>query len=225
MFRLTVEGRDQLPAGPALLCFNHQSWIDPFLLMAVLPWRPRLSFFGPKEADMQVGGRNRLIRWTGMAVPYRPDKGDPLGASRRVRDVFAAGGVLAIAGEGRIHGGEAELLPLSEGPAFFALSSGVPIVPIAINGTSWLAFRRHVRIRIGRPIPAEGRASREAVHALTDATWTALHELCAGYPDPEPPRPGSRWYRWTEQFNEWPEGARPVASPTEPGEAEPSAEL
>jgi 1-acyl-sn-glycerol-3-phosphate acyltransferase len=209
-FRRRFEGRSQLPDGPYLLCFNHQSWADPFILLAVLPWRPRVTFFGPKEADLRVGRRNRLIAWSGMALPYRPDKTDLLGAARRAHAVFTAGVVLAIAGEGRIHAGEAKLLPLDEGAAFFAQHAGVPIVPVALNGTSWLAFGRRLRVRVGVPIPTAGRTSREDMQALTAETWQALHTLCAGYPDPVPPRAGSLWYRLTEAFNEWPEGARPA---------------
>ena len=41
--RVRLEGRDRLPAGPAIYCFNHLSWADPFILMAVLPMRPRNS--------------------------------------------------------------------------------------------------------------------------------------------------------------------------------------
>ncbi|MFL5680249.1 MAG: lysophospholipid acyltransferase family protein [Chloroflexota bacterium] len=205
--RLSVEGRDRLPGSPAVLCFNHMSWTDPFVLMATLPMRPRLFFFGPREEDMRAGGRNRAMLWTGSAVPYKPGKNDLLDATRRVKAVFDAGGVLAIAGEGRIHLRESELLPLSEGTAYFALRSGVPIVPIAINGTSWLTFGRRVRITIGEPIPAEGRPTREAIAALTSRAWAELHALVAEAPDlPEPGRVG-RWV--TELFNEWPEGSRP----------------
>jgi 1-acyl-sn-glycerol-3-phosphate acyltransferase len=215
--RLRVEGRDRLPGGPALYCFNHLNWIDPFVLMATLPMRPRLYFFGPKEEDMAAGGRNRLMSWTGAAVPYKPGKNDLLEATRRVRAVFASGGVLAIAGEGRIHAGEAELLPLSEGAAYFALRSGVPLVPIAINGTSWLRFGGSIRVRIGAPIATHGRPTREALADLTGQAWTALHDLVAGQPDL--PRPGwvGRWV--TERFNDWPEGARPplpLAAPDPP---------
>ena len=70
--------------APAIYCFNHLSWTDPFVLMAVLPFRPRLWFFGPKEEDMAVGGRNRVMRWTGTAIPYKPGKNDLLEATRRV---------------------------------------------------------------------------------------------------------------------------------------------
>lgn len=210
LFRIRVEGRDRLPAGPALVCFNHQSWTDPFILLATLPWRPRLSFFGPREEDMAVGARNRIMSWTGTAVPYKPGKNDLLEATRRVKAVFDAGGVLAIAGEGRIHSGEGELLALNEGAAFFALRSGVPIVPVAVNGTSWLAFGRTIRVRIGEPIPAQGRPTRAGLATLTDRTWAALHDLLEGYPDPTPPATGSPWYTFTERFNDWPEGARPA---------------
>jgi 1-acyl-sn-glycerol-3-phosphate acyltransferase len=203
-----VEGRDRLPAGPAIVCFNHLNWVDPFVVMAALPFRPRLFFFGPREEDMRRGGRNRLMVWTGATVPYKPGKTDLIEATRRVRTVIGEGGVLAIAGEGRIHAGERELLPLSEGAAYFALRNGVPLVPLAINGTSWLAFRHHARVRIGEPLVASGRPTREAVDRLTEATASALCALVADYPDP--PRPGPLGRLLTEWFNDWPEGVRPT---------------
>ena len=206
--RLDVEGRERLPAIPAVLCFNHLNWVDPFVLMATLPMRPRLFFFGPKEEDMRSGGRNRILAWTGTTVPYRPGKNDLLDATRRVRSVFRHGGTLAIAGEGRIHRREAELLALSEGPAYFALRAGVPIIPIAINGTSWLRFGGRVRVRVGDPIVRDGRATRATVADLTDATASALRAMVADYPDPPAPGPVGRWL--TELFNDWPEGSRPL---------------
>jgi 1-acyl-sn-glycerol-3-phosphate acyltransferase len=206
--RPRIEGRDRLPAGPAVYCFNHLNWSDPFVLMGTLPVRPRLYFFGPKEEDMATGGRNRLMKWTGSAVPYKPGKNDLLAATRTVQAVFSAGGVLAIAGEGRIHARESELLPLNEGAAYFALRARLPVVPVAINGTSWLHFRAPVRIRIGQPIKVDVRATREAVSRLTDQTWGELHALVADYPDV--PRPGRVGVWITELFNDW-EGAPPSA--------------
>jgi 1-acyl-sn-glycerol-3-phosphate acyltransferase len=189
-------------------CFNHLNWSDAFVLMAVLPFRPRLSFFGPREEDMTIGGRNRIMAWTGATVPYRPGKDDLLGATRRVQAVFAAGGVLAIAGEGRIHARESAVGRLEEGPAYFALRAGVPVIPLAISGTSWLRFGRLVRVRAGAPIQASGRANRENVDALTRRIHAALSELVAGAPELPPPGPIGR--RVTELFNEWPEGSRPT---------------
>ena len=204
--RVRIVGRNRLPAGPAIYCFNHLSWADPFVLMAILPFRPRLFFFGPKEEDMLAGGRNRLMGWTGTPIPYRPGKDDLLGATRRVSAVLGAGGVVAIAGEGRIHAGEAELWSLSDGAAYFALRAKVPIVPLAINGTSWLRFGGRVTLAVGEPILPSGRANRDAVDELTRQTWDGLHALVRTAPDVR--RPG-RFGRWlTEAFNDWPEGSR-----------------
>ncbi|HEY7591086.1 MAG TPA: HAD-IA family hydrolase [Candidatus Limnocylindrales bacterium] len=205
--RLRVEGREKIPDAPVVYCFNHLNWSDPMILLASLPIRPRVFFFGPKEQDMSLGRRNRLMGWSNVTVPYKPGKDDMLDAARRVRNVFATGGALAIAGEGRIHAGESELLPLEEGVAYFALGSGVPIVPVAISGSSWLRFGRRIRVRIGDPLPATGRPTRDAVRRLTSATWEALHGLVAGAPDFPPPGRFGRWL--TERFNDWPEGSRP----------------
>ncbi len=207
--RVRLDGHERLPAGPAIYCFNHLNWSDPFVLMAALPFRPRLWFFGPKEDDMGVGGRNRLMTWAGTVIPYKPAKNDLLGATRHVAAVISTGAVVAIAGEGRIHHRESELLPLSEGAAYFALRSHVPLVPVAITGTSWLRLGGRVRVQIGAPIQTEGRPTREAVAALTARAWQDLHDLVGDAPDlPEPGRVG-RWI--TERFNDWPEGSRAAA--------------
>jgi 1-acyl-sn-glycerol-3-phosphate acyltransferase len=205
--RLRVEGRENLPNGPAVLCFTHMNWADPFLIAAALPARPRLFIFGPKEEDMSVGGRNKLMWWSGVAVPYKPGKNDLIEATRAVRDIFALGGVLAIAGEGRIHRSEQEVLPLNEGAAYFALRSGVPLVPVALNGSSWIRFGGRIRVRIGRPLVPEGRPTREAVAGLTARTHAALCDLVADHPELPEPGPFARWL--TELFNDWPEGRRP----------------
>jgi len=209
LLRVHIEGREHLASGAAIYCSNHLNWTDPLIMLAVLPGSPKFAMFGPKEADMAKGARNRLIVWAGFGIPYRPAKTDMLETARRVQRVIEDGWVIFIFGEGRIHRGERELLPLADGTAFFALRGGVPIVPIAINGTSWLGFRRTIRVRIGAPIPAQGRATREAISALTARTDEAIRSLVADFPDRTRPGPFGRWL--TELFNDWPEGSRPAA--------------
>lgn len=207
--RFDVEGRDRIPAGPAIYAFNHLSWVDPFALMATLPLRPRLSFFGPKEEDMRSSGRNRVMLWTGSAIPYKPGKNDLLEATRRVSAVIGKGGVLAIAAEGRIGAMEDQLLPLNDGAAYFALRSRVPLVPIAINGTTWLRFGARVRIRIGEPIAVEGRPDRAGVEALTSQLAARLGAMLGDAPSPDRTGRVAAWM--TDRFNEWPEGSRDAA--------------
>ena len=100
-----------------------------------------------------------------------------------------SGGVVAIAGEGRIHVRESELLPLNEGAAYFALRSGIPLVPIAINGTSWLRFGGRVRVRVGEPIAADGRPTRAAI-AGADRPTPGRRSTTMVADAPELPPPG-----------------------------------
>src|SRR4029079_8385616 len=101
---------------------------------------------------------NRIMSWTGTTIPYKPGKNDLLDATRRVAAVIASGGGVAIAGEGRIHVRESDLLPLSEGAAYFALRSGVPLVPVAVHGTSWLRLGGGGHVGGGGGAPGPGGA-------------------------------------------------------------------
>jgi len=210
--RVRADGLENLPTGPSIICFSHQNWADPFFLFASLPRLPRVYFFGPEQEDMRHGVRNRLMRWSGTVVPFRPGKRGLVAATRLAEALVARGGTIAIAGEGRIHSGESALLPLLDGPAYLALRCGVPIVPVAINGTSWLGFRRLVRVRFGAPIAyvaGTGPLTRESVDETTARIWAALHALVADFPDRPPP--GLVGRQLTEWFNDWPEGGRPPA--------------
>jgi 1-acyl-sn-glycerol-3-phosphate acyltransferase len=205
--RLRIEGLENLPDGSSVVCFNHLNWTDPIVVLAAMPARPPLYFFGPKEPDMYVGARNRLMRWAGNAVAYLPGNRDMVRAVKRVDELMASGAALAIAGEGRIHVGESGIRELSEGPAVFALRSHVPVVPVAINGNSWLGFGRQVRVRVGQPVPTVGLDRRRDAAAVTREVRARLADLVADAP--ELPPPGPFWRRVTEVFNDWPEGARP----------------
>lgn len=201
VLRVRLEGREHILPGAAMYCFNHLSWLDPIVVMAAFPVRSRLYFYGPKEADMRVGGRNRLIWWSGIAVPFRPGKDDLVTSVRRSEAVFRSGGMLAIAGEGRIHVHEGDLMPLHEGAAYLALRAKVPIVPVAISGTSWVGFRRTVTVRVGEPIPTGPRPTREAIEHYSARTWHAIKAMVAG--DRDRPVPG-RFGRWlSDRFNDW----------------------
>jgi 1-acyl-sn-glycerol-3-phosphate acyltransferase len=208
--RVRVDGAERLPAGPAILCFTHENWADPFYIFAAVRSCPRLYFFGPEQDEMRQGFRNRLMRWGGVVIPFRPGKRGLMAATARAETLLCDGAVVAIAGEGRIHAGEGTVLPLRDGPAYLALRAGVPIVPMAINGTTWLGLRRVVRIRVGLPLEAQdlqGRPAADQVRRLTAQIQSSLEMLVADFPEQPRPGPIGRWL--TELFNDWPEGSRP----------------
>ncbi|HEX7490799.1 MAG TPA: 1-acyl-sn-glycerol-3-phosphate acyltransferase [Candidatus Limnocylindrales bacterium] len=210
--KVQVEGLERLPAGPYVLCFTHQSWADPFYVFAAVPEAPRVYFFGPEQEEMRRGARNRLMRWCGVVVPYKPGNRGLVAATSRVQDLLKGGSVVALAGEGRIHAGEGIVLPLRQGPAYLSLRAGVPLVPVSINGTGWLGFRRIVRLRVGIPLVAmperSARPTTADVARLTANAQAALEALVSDFADQ--PRPGWVQRRLTEMFNDWPEGARPA---------------
>jgi 1-acyl-sn-glycerol-3-phosphate acyltransferase len=213
--RVRVEGSSALPAGPFVLCFSHQNWADPLYLVPSIPRSARIFFFGPEQDDMRRGFRNRMMRWVGVAIPYRPGKRGLISATARAHALIRGGAIVAIAGEGRIHAGEGVVLPLQAGPAYLALRAGVPVVPIAVNGTTWLGFRRVVRLRVGAPILTSirtpSRPTGAEVAGLIGRIQAALETLVADFEDQPPPGPIGQWV--TELFNLWPEGSRPAIPP------------
>lgn len=206
LIRLRLEGQEHIPDGPALYCFNHLGWTDPPVLLATFPRRVRLFFYGPREETMSRGARNRIMWWTGVSVPFKPGNEGLITSVKRAQAVFDAGAGLAIAGEGAIHIHEGDLLPLQEGAAYLAMRAGVPIVPVAITGTSWIGFRRLVRVRIGAPIPTGVRPTHDAIREYTWRTWHALRAMVAEDRDLAVPGRFGRWL--TDVFNDWGPGGR-----------------
>jgi 1-acyl-sn-glycerol-3-phosphate acyltransferase len=189
LFDVRAVGLEHWPRPPFQLVANHHNGWDPLLVIAVAPLEPRITWFGPREADFGRGFKNRVMAFFGGMIPYNPEKTTLTSAVRAVRRVFEADGVLGIFAEGRIGFRESELLPFEEGAAAFAAMSGVPVVPCAVVNSTHLWFRRRIEVRYGPPIPTEdarGRAGREVLEGrIRDA-------IAALLPDVEPHLPHRR---------------------------------
>jgi 1-acyl-sn-glycerol-3-phosphate acyltransferase len=193
LFDVRAEGLEHWPAPPFQLVVNHHNGWDPLLILAVVPLDPRISWFGPREADFSHGFKNRVMAFFGGVIPYHPEHSTLTSAVRAVRRVFAARGVLGTFAEGRVGFAEASLLPFEEGASAFATMAGVPVVPCAIVGSTHLWFRRRVVVRFGPPIPVTPGRSPQARAALDAATRAAIIRLL---PDAEPRLPRRRPLRF-----------------------------
>lgn len=189
LFRVEVEGLDRWPKAPFQMTSNHHSGWDPMLILSVSPFRPRVTWFGPKEADFSRGFKNRAIGFFGGAIPFNPAKTNIPSATRAVQRVFDAGGVLAITPEGTLGFRETELLPLQAGAFLFASISAVPIVPSAVVGSSTMWFRKRIVVRFGEAIAVERGGGREARAALLERVRAAMTALL---PTEEPVYPAWR---------------------------------
>lgn len=189
LFDVRPSGLEHWPRPPFQLVANHHNGWDPLLVISVVPLEPRITWFGPREADFGRGFKNRVMAFFGGMIPYNPEKTTLTSAVRAVRRVFDARGVLGIFAEGRIGFREAELLPLEEGAAAFAAMSGVPVVPCAVVNSTQLWFRRRVEVRFGPPISTADSRGRDAREALEARIRDALADLL---PETEPRIPRRR---------------------------------
>ncbi len=187
LFDVRVSGLEHWPEPPFQLVANHHNGFDPMLVLSVVPVEPRITWFGPREADFSRGFKNRLMAFVGGVIPYNPEKTTLTSAVRAVRRVFDAEGVLGIFAEGRVGFRESELLPFEDGAAAFAATSGVPVVPCAIVGSTDLWFRRRIEIRFGAPIRTDAVRGREARAALEARIREEIGSLLPGT-EPRLPR-------------------------------------
>jgi len=187
LFDIRVSGLEHWPRPPFQLVANHHNGFDPMLVMAATPLQPRITWFGPREADFSRGFKNRVMAFMGGVIPYHPKHVTLTSAVRAVRRVFAADGVLGIFAEGRIGFRETELLEFEEGAAAFAAASAVPVVPCAIVGSTQLWLRRRINIHFGTPIPTadvRGRSGRTELEGRIRAAVKGMLPVI----EPRPPR-------------------------------------
>ena len=189
LFDVRTTGLEHWPDPPFQLVANHHNGFDPLIVLAAVPIEPRITWFGPKEADFSSGLKNRVMAFFGGVIPYNPEKTTLTSAVRAVRRVYEADGVLGIFAEGRIGFREGELLEFEDGAAAFAVSSRVQVVPCAIVGSTDLWFRRRIDIRFGTPIRTDGIRGREARAQLDARIRGAVSALL---PDREPELPRRR---------------------------------
>ena len=85
LFDVRVEGLEHWPTPPFQVVANHHNGFDPLLVMAVAPLEPRITWFGPREADFSHGFKNRVMAFFGGVIPYNPSKTTLTSAVRAVR--------------------------------------------------------------------------------------------------------------------------------------------
>ncbi len=153
-------------------------------LMAILPFRPRLFFFGPKEEDMLTGGRNRVMHWTGTTIPYKPGKNDLLDG-----DSTGRGGHQGRRGRGHRRRGpdrrrtSPSCCRSTTGRRSSRCARTSPSCRSPSVGTIWLRFGGRVTVRVGEPIVIAGRPDRATIAATSETCgpgWLAPPRRCPG---------------------------------------------
>jgi 1-acyl-sn-glycerol-3-phosphate acyltransferase len=221
-FRLELRGGEHLPrdasgrpaGGWIAAGLPHRTWVDPFVLVDLLPVEPRLVFMGDGRAIFRSRLRRLVFRAVGGVVPIWPGSGPAAFASHleAVASVVAAGAVLVLFPEAGAAVPVERARPLGKGIAYFALRTGAPIVPLVLGGTHELFRGRRIVLDVLPPLSVQELAGlppgtqlpepgSPAERALADRVVEALHartaEAVARAHDSAEPRPGSpRRWRW-----------------------------
>jgi long-chain acyl-CoA synthetase len=175
-FPAHVTGLEQLPeSGPFLICPNHQSFVDPVIMAAFLPWRVFHNTFAVGTSDIFGTGLMRMLaRWLRVVV-VDPDA-NLVPAMRAGAFGLRRGRVLLLYPEGeRSIDGTPKLF--KKGAAILSIHMQAPIVPVAIEGFQevWPRGKKFfqklapVKMKFGDPIipPSESEASEAAYEQLT----------------------------------------------------------
>jgi 1-acyl-sn-glycerol-3-phosphate acyltransferase len=175
-FRMQRIGREHLPKhGPLLLASNHRSFLDPFVI-GMLVRRP--VYYMAKRELFEKRWQAWILNALG-AFPVDRGHGDSA-AMDTARTILERGDCVVLFPEGtRVRSGP--LAKPRRGVGRLALETGVPVAPVAVNGTEdvrrgWRIRPRKVRIRVGRPLnfPTAGSSSPSLAEAVTDRVWSCV---------------------------------------------------
>jgi len=160
--RLEVQGKENLLAleKPFLICPNHQSFLDPFVLCSTYDFERFRNTFHVGASDFF---QSRFMKWVALmlqTVPVDPDT-QLMKAMKAGAIGLKHGKILNIYPEGE-RSFDGALHDFKKGAAILATELDLPILPVALDGLHKV-WARHtlkirpakVKIRFGKPFYAK----------------------------------------------------------------------
>ena len=174
-FRLSRQGRSYARhQGGLIVAANHRSFLDPFVIAAILPFRRPMAFVAKVELFEK--------RWQGWflnrlgAYPVNRGEADE-DTVATTQAVLQRGGTICIFPEGtRIRSGS--LAPPHRGVGRLALETGAAVLPVAVLGTEhirrgWRIRPKKVKVRAGKAMtfPQTEHPSPQLAATVTTRIW------------------------------------------------------
>jgi 1-acyl-sn-glycerol-3-phosphate acyltransferase len=202
IYRPVIEGRHRVPrSGPVILASNHLSFIDSVVIPLVAP--RSVLFLAKSEYFDGPGFKGLLTKWYFTALGAVPVKRGTHGAGQAAlesaTEILNSGEIFGIYPEGT-RSRDGRLYRGKTGVGWLALTTGAPVVPVALIGTehiqavgSRLPKIRQVTVRFGTPLIFDGgpelARSAQARRKVTDEIMNAIHDLSGqerapGYNEP-----------------------------------------
>ncbi len=179
-WRLGVEGR--WPGkGPYVVVANHQSMLDILLLSRL----PREMKWVAKEELFRIPWVGWMLRMSGDIPIRRGDAESGGEALARAKEYLQRGMSVMLFPEGT-RSAKGTLLPFKSGAFRLAIEAGVPVLPIAVQGTAegmpkggpWVRPCRAFA-RILEPVPTAGRGVDATIELRDEVRRRIATELPA----------------------------------------------
>lgn len=196
-FNIEVEGLERVPRGEALIvaAAPHRNWIDPFLILQVLPPSPRTYFLAAADTTGNRWWKRISIELAGGMVPVATRGHLNRDGLELSLGILERGNCVGIFPEGWGAKLDPEIMPLKRGVAFISQHSGRRVLPVALAGTTDLWRGKTLRVRIAPPLDALPlEANRYEEQTYVDALRAVLRETVP--PEPEEPLNGRKPWRW-----------------------------
>lgn len=188
--RPQVVGLERLEPGRSYVYVaNHVSFADVWVLLAVLPGSVR---FVAKRELLRIPLFGMALRKGGQVVIDRHNLKSAFSAydeaARAIR-----GGLSAVVFVEGTRSRDGRLQDFKKGPFVLAITAGVPVVPVYLEGTYQVLPRGRlvarpnpVRVHFGTPIPTEGLAyeDRDRLSARCREAMLAVRRGAEGDPIP-----------------------------------------
>ncbi|MBL8957483.1 MAG: 1-acyl-sn-glycerol-3-phosphate acyltransferase [Myxococcaceae bacterium] len=157
---------------PHIFVMNHQSMIDIPCAFAALPVNIR---FVAKEQLKWVPFIGWFIWMTGMVFVDRSRRNKAVASLEKAGERIRNGKSIIAYPEGT-RSPDGRVQPFKKGPFVLALAAGVPIVPVAIDGSGkvsgkhqvWKLRPAKVRMKVGQPISTAGLKPADRDQLLHD---------------------------------------------------------
>ena len=189
LFRIRVEGRENLPDGTYLLVPNHTSYLDPFMVGAGLGYR-RL------RSTWWAGAANVAFRGSLLGFLSRLGQAVPVEAGRGVMSTLAFGAALLQRHRNLVwfpEGGRSptgDIQPFKPGVGMLLENMDVTVVPVGIRGAAQALppgvfrprFFSRITVRFGTPVQSDELKDRDR-----EETLRFLEERVADLSDQPPP--------------------------------------